>query len=60
MLREIAQAARSGSELDDLAPVGQLLREWRSTAEVHANPELLHRLEHAKMDTDEPATLPAT
>ena len=35
MLREIAQAAR---ELDDLAPVRQLLREWRSTAEVHANP----------------------
>jgi len=25
----------------------------------HANPELLHRLEHAKMDTDEPASLPA-
>ncbi len=59
MLREIAQTARAGSDLDDLAPLGQLLREWRSTAEVHANPALLRRLQHAEMDTDEPAFPPA-
>ena len=26
------------------APVGQLLREWRATAEIHADPRLARRL----------------
>ena len=34
----------AAAELDNVAPLTQLLREWRATAEVHADPELARRL----------------
>jgi len=30
--------------LDNFAPVGQMLREWKATAEIHADPRLARRL----------------
>ena len=30
--------------LENFAPVGQLLREWKATAEIHADPKLARRL----------------
>ena len=39
-LTELVQTARAASDLENLAPVTQLIVEWRHTAEVHADPEL--------------------
>lgn len=41
---ELSQLMAEAAETDDLAPVQQALREWRATAEVHADPELSQRL----------------
>ncbi|MCY4620360.1 MAG: DUF6247 family protein [bacterium] len=41
---EMSQLMAEAAETDDLAPVQQALREWRATAEVHADPELSQRL----------------
>jgi hypothetical protein len=41
---EVTRALVASADLRDFAPVAQLLREWRSTAEVHANPALAARL----------------
>jgi hypothetical protein len=39
------------STIDNYAPVGQLLREWKATAEVHADPRLARRLRR-RIDAD--------
>ena len=41
---EISQLMADAAETDDLAPVEQALREWRVTAEIYLDPELLKRL----------------
>lgn len=41
---ELAQTLLAVSTIDNFAPVGQLLREWKATAEVHADPGLARRL----------------
>lgn len=43
-LDELSRTIVASAELDNFAAVGQLLREWRATAEVHADPELAQRL----------------
>ena len=37
---ELVQTLRGADDLDNLAPVTQVIVEWRHTAEVHADPEL--------------------
>jgi hypothetical protein len=37
---EFVATAHAAAAMDNLAPVSQLLAEWRHTAEVHADPEL--------------------
>lgn len=37
--------------LDNYAPIGQLLREWKATAEIHADPRLALRLRRS-IDAD--------
>ncbi|MEJ7719070.1 MAG: hypothetical protein WKF58_00805 [Ilumatobacteraceae bacterium] len=37
--------------LDNYAPIGQLLREWKATAEIHADPRLARRLRRS-IDAD--------
>lgn len=41
---ELTRTLLGISIIDDLAPVGRLLREWRVTAELHADPRLARRL----------------
>ncbi|MEX0833660.1 MAG: DUF6247 family protein [Actinomycetota bacterium] len=41
---EFADVLAGAVELDTYAPLSQLLREWRDTAEVHADPKLATRL----------------
>jgi hypothetical protein len=41
---ELTQTLLAVSTINNFAPVGQLLREWKSTAEVHADPGLARRL----------------
>ena len=41
---ELTQTLLAVSTIDNFAPVGQLLREWKATAEVLADPGLARRL----------------
>ncbi len=41
---EFSRVLTAGAELDNLTPLTQMLREWRATAEVHADPLLARRL----------------
>ena len=41
----VDEFTRTGvAELDNFAPLAQLVDEWRSTAEIHADPKLARRL----------------
>jgi len=48
---ELTQTLVAVSTIDNYAPVGQLLREWKATAEVHADPRLARRLRR-RIDAD--------
>ncbi|MGH9270059.1 MAG: DUF6247 family protein [Ilumatobacteraceae bacterium] len=41
---DLGRTLAAASSLDNYAPVAQLLREWRATAEIHADPRLARRL----------------
>jgi hypothetical protein len=41
---ELTRTLAASATLENFAPVAQLLREWRATAEVHADPKLARRL----------------
>jgi hypothetical protein len=41
---ELTQSLIAVSTFDNYAPIGQLLREWKATAELHADPRLARRL----------------
>lgn len=43
-VHEFTQSLHGVSLIDDFAPVGQFLREWKVTAEIHADPRLARRL----------------
>lgn len=43
-VEEFSRVVAAAAELDSYAPVVQLAREWRATAEVHADPKLARRL----------------
>ena len=49
-LVELVETLRASEELDTLAPVAQLVTEWRHTAEVHADPTVLAALTRATDD----------
>lgn len=44
---EFSRVVTAATELDNYAPLSQLVREWRATAEVHADPKLARRLRRA-------------
>jgi hypothetical protein len=44
---EFSRVVTAAAALDNYTPLGQLVREWRSTAEVHADPKLARRLRRA-------------
>jgi hypothetical protein len=39
-LTEFTDTLRAAEDLDNLAPVAQLINEWKHTAEIHADPHL--------------------
>jgi hypothetical protein len=41
---ELTTTLMAVAGMDNYAPVGQLLREWKATAEIHADPKLARRL----------------
>ena len=41
---EFARVVTAAAELDNYGPLSQLVREWRATAEVQADPKLARRL----------------
>lgn len=41
---EFSRIVTAAAELENLSPLTQLLREWRATAEVYADPKLARRL----------------
>lgn len=47
---ELVATVHAAASLNNLAPVSQLLAEWRHTAEVYADPELHAILTHAHGD----------
>src|SRR5438445_13491926 len=44
---EFARVVTAAADLDNYAPLTQLVREWRVTAEIHADPKLARRLRPA-------------
>jgi hypothetical protein len=43
-IEEFSRVAVAAAELDLYGPLSQLVREWRATAEIHADPALARRL----------------
>ncbi|MDP9404036.1 MAG: DUF6247 family protein [Actinomycetota bacterium] len=58
-VEEFSRVVTAAAELDNVAPLSQLLREWRATAEVHADPKLGRRLRRSLEATGEAVTPPA-
>lgn len=56
---ELTRTLLAVSTIDNFAPVGRLLREWKATAEVHADPRLASRLRGRLDATGEAVPLPA-
>lgn len=48
---ELTTTLMAVAGLDNYSPVGQLLREWKTTAEIHADPKLARRLRRS-IDAD--------
>lgn len=44
---EFARVITGAAELDNYGPLSQMIRAWRSAAEVHADPMLARRLRRA-------------
>ncbi len=46
-VEEFSRIVVAAAAVANYAPLGQLVREWRATAEIHADPELAGRLQHS-------------
>jgi hypothetical protein len=44
---DLSRTLVAASSIEHYAPVGQMLREWKATAELHADPRLARRLRNA-------------
>ena len=56
---EFTRVVTAAAAVDNLTPLAQLIREWRATAEVHADPKLARRLGRALQAAGEPVRPPA-
>lgn len=57
-IRELTQTLAASADLDNFASVAQLLREWRATAEIFADPELAKALRRSITANGEPVIRP--
>jgi len=58
MLGEIISIAQGSASLRNLAPLAVLLEQWRHTAEIHADPQLLHHITAEPEGDLGPVTVP--
>lgn len=58
-LGEFSRVVAATTEVDAHQPLTQLLREWRATAEVYADPRLAKRLGGSLSPSGDPVTRPA-
>lgn len=58
-VEDFTRTVIAAAELDTFAPLGQLVDEWRTTAEIHADPELAERLRRAITTSRAPVPRPA-
>jgi hypothetical protein len=56
---EFSRVAIAAAELDSYGPLSRLIREWRATAEIHADPSLARRLRRAVPAGGEPVAIPS-
>jgi hypothetical protein len=56
---EFTRVVTAAAAVDNLTPLTQLIREWRATAEAHADPKLARRLGRALQAAGEPVQPPA-
>ncbi len=56
---ELVEVFTASAEFDNPAPVVQMVTEWRSTAEVYADPELAERLGRATSNDHGPVPAPS-
>jgi hypothetical protein len=56
---ELTRTILAASTIDNFAPVGQLLREWKATAEIHADPSRARRLRRRIEADGDAVTVPA-
>lgn len=59
-LVEFVETARASAELDLVGPIATVIAAWKSTAEIHADPELYARLtaDHGGEEEGQRVTLP--
>lgn len=58
-VEEFSRTVTAATELENLWPLTQLLREWRATAEVHADPKLARRVRRPIEAAGGPVPVPA-
>ena len=56
---ELFECVAGALELGTMAPVAQLLSEWRATAAIHADPELVARMRRPDVSEGAPVSRPA-
>lgn len=56
---DLTQTLMASADFDNYSPVALLLNDWRSTAEIHADPELARRLRAPVEGSGQPVTIPA-
>ncbi|CAN5862132.1 hypothetical protein BH24ACT3_BH24ACT3_04610 [soil metagenome] len=59
-LDEFSRVVTAAAAVDNYEPLTQLVREWRATAEIHADPKLAKRLRRPLEASGEQVALPAS
>lgn len=57
-VNDFTRTVVAAAEVDNFAPLGQLIDEWRATAEIHADPQLARRLRRPISAKGQPVPLP--
>ncbi len=57
-IEDLTRALVGSAAVENYAPVSQLLREWKATAEIHADPKLSRRLRKPVEAKGEPVDVP--
>jgi hypothetical protein len=58
-IEDLTRTLVGSATVENYSPVAQLLREWKATAEIHADPKLARRLRKAVEAQGDPIAMPA-